>query len=173
MRTWLLAGALLLASASVGRPSSLAAPRAQKPETVGAVDGSSACAEAWQWISPSPQGADLKDVVFVDGIGFVAVGNAGAVVVSRTGVGWLWHDSAVTDPLYAVGYGNGTFVAVGARSPGAIAADRHQPRRGRLDGPQPTVAARSVPPARRGRVGRRKVPRDRLRRLVLDQRGRS
>ncbi len=65
----------------------------------------------WQWRNPSPQGNPLHGVASGNGV-WVAVGEAGALLVSANGSDWSVNRS-VTNDLYDVIFANGLFVAVG------------------------------------------------------------
>jgi hypothetical protein len=67
----------------------------------------------FQWINPSPQGNDLYDVTYANGL-YVAVGNYGAIETSTNGVNWQAQNSPTQRPLNLVCGGNGIFLAAGA-----------------------------------------------------------
>jgi hypothetical protein len=75
------------------------------------------CVERWRWVSPTPQGCDLREVTFAASKGlFVAVGRGGAITTSNDGVSWSLVDAGILDSLSGVAFGNGVFVAVGTRA---------------------------------------------------------
>lgn len=67
---------------------------------------------SWSWANPVPQGNPLNASVTGSGTS-VAVGNGGIVYASSGGT-WLTQTSGTTSNLYAVTFGGGVFVAVGA-----------------------------------------------------------
>lgn len=68
---------------------------------------------AWTWVSPLPQGNDLKKVVYGAGQ-YVAVGDLGTILTSPDGSAWTAQRSGTREELWDVTYGNGRFVAVGS-----------------------------------------------------------
>ncbi len=66
----------------------------------------------WTWVSPLPQGNELKKAIFAAGQ-YVAVGDLGAIVTSVDGSNWTTQDSGTTDELWDVTWGDGQYVAVG------------------------------------------------------------
>lgn len=66
----------------------------------------------WHWRNPLPQGNDLNDVHFGNGV-FVAVGQFGTILTSPDGTAWTVRASGTTKTLHGVAFGNGVFVAVG------------------------------------------------------------
>jgi hypothetical protein len=69
--------------------------------------------DRWEWRRPLPQGNDLGDIAWGNGV-FVAVGWDGTRVTSRDG-GTTWRDSGQdSSSTYEIAYGNGVFVALGA-----------------------------------------------------------
>jgi hypothetical protein len=68
--------------------------------------------EHWEWRFPPPQNSVLTAVAYGDGL-FVAVGGAGAVVISDNGVDWVPVTVPAKADLLSVTYGAGLFVCVG------------------------------------------------------------
>jgi photosystem II stability/assembly factor-like uncharacterized protein len=71
----------------------------------------------WHWRNPLPDGNPIPQynaygITFADGK-FVAVGEAGTVVISSDGTNWTRFFTATTNTLLAIAYGDGLFVAVG------------------------------------------------------------
>src|SRR5436190_7076134 len=66
----------------------------------------------WHWRSPLPQGNPLNSITFGDGL-YVAVGDAGAILISPDGENWAVGASNTTNRLGGVAYGNGVYLAVG------------------------------------------------------------
>ncbi len=67
----------------------------------------------WSWVSPLPQGNELKKAIFAAGQ-YVAVGDLGTIVTSPDGSNWTAQDSGTRDELWDVAWGHGQYVAVGA-----------------------------------------------------------
>ena len=83
-----------------------------------AVSPLGAVGDGWQWVHPLPQGLSLSSAAVGDGR-WVAVGESGAVAVSRDGRAW----QAVSSGLGAHLYGVARFVAVGGGGLIAVSAD--------------------------------------------------
>jgi hypothetical protein len=66
----------------------------------------------WAWVSPLPQGNELKKAVFAAGQ-YVAVGDLGTIVTSADGSNWTAQDSGTREELRDVAWGHGQYVAVG------------------------------------------------------------
>ncbi len=66
----------------------------------------------WRWASPLPQGNTLSAVAYGRGI-YVAVGQAGSVLVSGDAAEWTVARTGVTDGLAAVEWTGAGFIAVG------------------------------------------------------------
>ncbi len=66
----------------------------------------------WRWASPLPQGNTLSAVAYGREI-YVAVGQAGSVLVSRDAAEWTVAHTGVTDGLAGVVWTGGGFIAVG------------------------------------------------------------
>jgi hypothetical protein len=68
--------------------------------------------DRWEWRRPLPQGNDLYEVAYGNGV-FAAMGRDGTKVTSRDG-GTTWRNCNEGLPsVYEVAYGNGVFVAQG------------------------------------------------------------
>ena len=68
--------------------------------------------DTWVWRNPLPTGNTLHTVAYGNG-SFVAVGDAGAVLVSTDATNWTLRSVPTGNSLAAITYGNGKFVAVG------------------------------------------------------------
>ena len=68
---------------------------------------------SWNWRNPTPQGDLLNSVTYGDGR-FVAVGITGHILISTNGVDWVISPIVSPGNLFAVVFGNGTYVAVGS-----------------------------------------------------------
>src|SRR5438105_9721293 len=80
---------------------------------LGAVRLSASPVDNWHWRNPQPQGNRLNDVTFANGT-FVAAGERGAVVTSKSGTNWTARPMVSTNSMTSVAYGAGVFVAVGS-----------------------------------------------------------
>jgi len=69
--------------------------------------------DTWHWRDAPPSLKDLYGVIY-NGGKFVAVGDAGTIVVSAEGTKWTLSDSGSSARLRGVAYGGGMFLAVGA-----------------------------------------------------------
>jgi hypothetical protein len=66
----------------------------------------------FQWRNPLPQGNDLYDVTYANGV-YVAVGSVGTIVTSTNGFNWQSQNVQNQQLLNLVSGGNGIFVAAG------------------------------------------------------------
>ena len=71
-----------------------------------------ACGQDWQWANPQPQGFTLHDVAWGNGT-FVAIGEAGTILVSQDGQSWSVVQWGVFAKLSAVCFDGSQFIAVG------------------------------------------------------------
>lgn len=77
---------------------------------------------SWQWANPLPQGNSLTDVAYGRGA-YVAVGQAGTVLVSRDAKAWEVVRIGTSVGLRAVTWGDGLFTAVGDAGTVALSPD--------------------------------------------------
>ncbi|MBI5773210.1 MAG: hypothetical protein HZA89_05635 [Verrucomicrobia bacterium] len=68
--------------------------------------------DTWHWRNPVPLGVPLYGVCFGNDL-FVAVGNAGTVLVSPDGANWVARTTDTYANLRDIAYGDGLYVAVG------------------------------------------------------------
>jgi hypothetical protein len=76
----------------------------------------------WKWASPLPQGNNLAAVTYGNGM-YVAVGDAGTVLVSRDAAAWTVARVDTMAGLKAVHWDGRRFVAVGDRGTVALSSD--------------------------------------------------
>jgi len=110
----LVATLLTLACAHVAAASWSECPNISQGERA---SGAALCEDRWHWASPTPQGSDLFAVTYASGLStFVAVGRGGAMTASSDGLIWSHLDLGLVDDINGVVFGDGAFVAVGARA---------------------------------------------------------
>lgn len=91
-----------------------------------AVDaGAQSLCGPWQWAVPLPQGNHLRDVTYGNGV-YVAVGDAGTVLVSADAVAWTVVRLDSRRGLAAVTWDGSRFVAVGDGGTVAVSPDGRQ-----------------------------------------------
>src|SRR5579859_4393942 len=68
--------------------------------------------DTWTWRNPLPTANTLLRIAYAEDQ-FVAVGEAGTILISHDGSNWASRRSGTEVPLFGVAYGDGRFVVVG------------------------------------------------------------
>ncbi len=68
--------------------------------------------ETWRWRNPLPQGNDLQNLAFANGL-FFAMGEAGTLITSSNGLDWSAQFVDSSQKFHGVSWGAGIYVALG------------------------------------------------------------